>query len=278
MIALIDAIEVTATRPANPLRFSICTLVTSRAEYGEMLASFRAGGFAEPIAEYLFIDNSVSNRFSAYDGLNLMLEAARGEFVVLCHQDLRLIEDGAARLEAVLTELEARDPAWAVAGNAGGTGIGRLAMRISDPHGENRRIGSLPERAMSLDENFLVLKRSARIGFSRDLAGFHFYGADLCLAADIMGFSAYVIDFHLRHLSEGRISPVFYAARKAFRAKWSRALRPRWMQTTCGLVRLTGSRLGQLFAAGIQKHALKVALRLPTARGWPGASAKAGAP
>jgi hypothetical protein len=267
-----DAIEITATRPHNPLRFSVCTLVTSRAEYAQMLSSFRAGGFAEPAAEFLFIDNSSGNGFSAYGGLNRMLEAARGEFVVLCHQDLRLIADGAQKLEAVLAELERRDPTWAVAGNAGGTGIGRLAMRISDPHGESRRVGNLPDRAMSLDENFLVLKRSARIGFSRDLKGFHFYGADICLAADIMGFTAYVIDFHLRHLSEGRISPVFYQARKEFRAKWSRALRPRWMQTTCGLIRLSGNRLGQVFGAAIQKHALKVALRLPNARGWPDAA------
>jgi len=197
---------------------------------------------------------------------------------VLCHQDLRLIEDGADRLEAVLSELEARDAGWAVAGNAGGTGLGRLAMRISDPHGENRRIGSLPERAMSLDENFLVLKRSARIGLSRDLTGFHFYGADLCLAADIMGHSAYVIDFHLRHLSDGRISPAFYQARAAFRAKWSRALRPRWMQTTCGVMRLSGSRLGQAFGTAIQKHALKLALRLPKARGWPSPIIRNGTP
>jgi hypothetical protein len=274
----IEATEIGAKRPNNPVRFSICTLVTSRAEYAEMLTSFRAGGFAEPSSEFLFIDNSIRNAFTAYDGLNRLLEAARGEFIVLCHQDLRLIEDGAERLSSLLARLNARDPSWAVAGNAGGTGAGRLAMRISDPHGDDRRIGDLPERVMSLDENFLVLKRSARIGFSRDLSGFHFYGADICLAADILGYSAYVIDFHLRHLSDGRISPAFYAARAAFRAKWSRALRPRWMQTTCGLIRLSGNRLGQVFGTAVQHYALKLALRLPNARGWPGIPARTGTP
>ena len=272
------ATQITAARPDNPVRYSICTLMTSRAEYAAMLASFRAGGFEEPATEFLYIDNSAGNGFTAYDGLSRLIEAARGEFVLLCHQDLRLIEAGRAALDAQLTALEQRDPVWAVAGNAGGTGIGRLAMRISDPHGEDRRVGSLPERVMSLDENFIVLKRAARVGLSRDLAGFHFYGADLCLAADLMGYSAYVIDFHLRHLSDGRISPSFYAARTAFRAKWSRALRPRWMQTTCGLMRLSGSRVGQTFGTLIQKHALKLALRLPHARGWPDAPVKSGAP
>ena len=252
--------------------------MTSRAEYAQMLASFRAGGFDAPETEYLFIDNSQSNGFTAYDGLNRLLEVARGDFIVLCHQDLRLLDDGRAALDARLAELDARDQDWAVAGNAGGTGMGRLSMRISDPHGDDRKIGALPERVMSLDENFIVLKRSARLGFSRDLAGFHFYGADICLAADLMGYTAYVIDFHLRHLSDGRISPTFYAARQAFRAKWSRALRPRWMQTTCGLMRLSGSRFGQAFGTAIQKHALKLALRLPNARGWPGTPAKSGTP
>ena len=277
---LIDATEITPTRPHNPVRYSICSLITSRAEYAEMLASFRAHGFGQPDCEFLYIDNSQGNAFTAYDGLNRLMEAARGDVIVLCHQDVRLLTDDRDALDACLAALDARDPAWAVAGNAGGTGIGRLAMRISDPHGDDRRIGSLPERALSLDENFLVLKRSARIGLSRDLAGFHFYGADVCLAADVMGYTAYVIDFHLRHLSDGRISPAFYQARKAFRAKWSRALRPRWMQTTCGLMRLSGSRIGQAFGTAIQKHALKIALRLPAARGWPPATpnAKSSAP
>ncbi len=268
----IDAIEISATPVAGPVRYSICTLVTGRAEYAAMLSSFRAHGFSEPSCEFLFIDNTVANAATAYDGLNRMIDAARGRYVILCHQDVRLIADGRTDLDQRLAELEQRDPNWAVAGNAGGVGPGRLAMRISDPHGDNRKIGDLPARALSLDENFLVLKRAARIGLSHDLKGFHFYGADLCMAADVMGYSTYVIDFHLRHLSDGVVTPAFYAARREFRAKWSRALRSRWMQTTCGIMLLTGSPAGQAFGAAIQRHALRIARRLPFATSWPTAS------
>jgi hypothetical protein len=233
----IDATEISATPAPGPVRYSICTLMTGKAEYAAMLSSFRAHGFSEPSCEFLFIDNSVANAATAYDGLNRMIDTARGRYVILCHQDVRLIADGRADLDRRLAELETRDPDWAVAGNAGGVGPGRLAMRISDPHGDNRKIGDLPERALSLDENFLVLKRAARIGLSHDLKGFHFYGADLCLSADVMGYTSYVIDFHLRHLSDGVISPAFFQARQEFRTKWSRALRSRWMQTTCGFMR-----------------------------------------
>ena len=35
----------------------------------------------------------------------------------------------------------------------------------------------------------------------------------MCLVADILGYSAYVIDFHLRHLSSGTKSAEFYRCR-----------------------------------------------------------------
>jgi hypothetical protein len=221
-------------------RYSIGTLVTNLDQYAGMRASFAAHGFDVMNSEFLYLDNRGPDQTGAYRGLNALLNAARGQFAILCHQDVLLIGDGMEALERCLADLDRRDPDWALAGNAGATGPGALAMRISDPHGADRRMGDLPARVMSLDENFIVVKRSARVGCSADLDGFHFYGADLCLNADIAGHSAWVIDFHLKHLSGGRKSADFFAAEAAFHAKWSHALRPRWMQTTCALMRLSG--------------------------------------
>lgn len=222
---------------SEPPRYTIGTLVNDRAQYADMLASFHANGFTDADCEFL----PAFDPASAYSALNAILAAARGRFVILCHQDIRLLDDGRDALDQRLADLEASHPAWAVAGNAGGMAPGELAMRISDPHGENRSLGPLPARVMSLDENFLIVKAAARVGFSRDLAGFHLYGADICMAADTMGYEAHVIDFHLRHLSGGRKDASFQRAEAAFRAKWARALRPRWMQTTCTLLRLGAS-------------------------------------
>lgn len=229
-------------------RYTIATLVNDEVQYGAMLASFRAGGFVEPEVEFL----AARAAASAAQGLNALLAAARGSYVILCHQDVRLLEHGRAALDSRLAELTTRDPAWALAGNAGGVAPGRLSMSISDPHGRNRRIGPLPARVMSLDENFILLRADAGLRFSRDLDGFHLYGADICLIADVLGWSAWVVDFHLEHLSPGRKDHTFTEAERRFRAKWSRALRPRWMQTTCTLLRLSGSPLGH--AIGTIRH------------------------
>lgn len=233
-----------ACRPDCQPRYTVATLVNRPADYQAMRETFAAGGFTDSNSEFLYIDNCGPVQTGAYRGLNALIYAARGEYVILCHQDVRLL-DGIEVLDRCLAELQTKDPNWALAGNAGGTASGQLAMRISDPHGTDRDTGDMPQRVMSLDENFIVLRRSARIGCSVDLDGFHFYGPDLCLNADVAGYSCWVIGFHLRHLSGGTRDAGFHEARAAFRAKWGHALRPRWMQTTCALVRLSGHPLGQ---------------------------------
>lgn len=236
-------------RADTGLAYSIGTLVNDMHQYEAMRTSFAAHGFSGADCEFLLIDNSGPAQTSAYAGLNAVLTAARGRYVILCHQDVRLIGDGRAELDRRLAELTARDATWALAGNAGGVAPGDLALRISDPHGTDQRRGKLPARVAALDENFIVVRGGARVGFSRDLDSFHFYGADICLAAATLGYSAYVIDFHLQHLSGGKTGDAFRIARAEFCAKWSGAIRPRWLQTTCSLVRLSGGSIGRALGA-----------------------------
>jgi hypothetical protein len=238
-------------------RFSVCTLVTDWEQYRAMLATFQSQGFTTPDTEFLHLDNSVGNYSDGYSGLNLFLNTARGRHIIVCHQDVRLLENGRTVLEAKIAELEGLDPQWAVIGNAGGVKPGRLALRISDPHGENTRHGHFPVRVSALDENFIVVRRSANLALSRDLTGFHLYGTDLCLLADILGHRCYAIDFHLRHLSAGNADHRFHDARHALIAKYRRALRSRWavspstsiFTSACGfLSAIMNSGLGRQFA------------------------------
>lgn len=259
-----------ADAAAGGIAFSIATLVTDPSQYARMQETFRAAGFGAADCEYLFIDNTAPEQTDAFAGLNRALGAARGRYVILCHQDVRLIGGGDDRavLERRLAELDRRDSAWALAGNAGGAAPGRLALRISDPHGRDRTEGDLPERVMSLDENFIVVRRAANLGFSRDLSGFHLYGADICTVADLLGWSAYVIDFHLEHLSAGNAGAAFQAGKASFREKWARALRPRWIQTTCTLLFIDGHPLQRFIASFAETPIARLSRRWPGARGW----------
>ena len=230
--------------------FSICTLVTDHADYLAMQASFAAHGFGPEAAEFLHLDNSVGNRWDAFAGLAAMLAEARGRYVICCHQDVRLIGDGATALLARLAELDARDPAWAVAGNAGVTAAGALMLRITDPHGADQHRGPLPARVASLDENFLVIRGGLGVVPSGDLEGFHLYGTDLCLAARLAGRSAWVIDFHLHHLSPGRVDAGFLDQQERFERAWGARLgQGERIRTTCTTLTLRAGPLSGLLGA-----------------------------
>jgi hypothetical protein len=242
--------------PASGIRFSICTLVTNLEEYSEMIGTFRERGFGGADCEFLYLDNSRSNAFDAFAGYNLFLTRAAGDYLILCHQDILLLEQGRPALEEKLAELDSLDPAWALCGNAGWSADGIPAVRITDPYGANQTWGTFPAQVVSLDENFIVARRDANLALSHDLSGFHLYGADLCIVADMLGRSAYVIDFHLHHKSAGNTDSNFYAGRRAAIAKYRRAFRTRWIRTTCTnfwvsgtplLGRALSTRLGRLF-------------------------------
>ena len=246
------AVEIDALGAGARIRYTVCTLVTRQDEYQEMLASFQAAGFTPSNCEFIYVDNSHGNKCDGYTAVNRFLTAARGEYIVLCHQDVRLHDDKIAMLDLRIEELDRLDPHWAVFGNAGGVYPGRLAIRITDPSGENLRRGSLPARVASLDENFMVVRRRANLSVSSDLTGFHFYGTDLCIIAGILGHGCYVVDFHLWHIG-GESQPKkskdqafrsdYHPARKRFLEKYRRAFAPRWIQNTGTVLFVSGSRI-----------------------------------
>ncbi len=73
-----------------------------------MLASFDNKGFHDPDCEFIYVNNSEENNYDAYSGYNLFLNIASGEFVILCHQDILLIDDGREKLDKIIAELDSR--------------------------------------------------------------------------------------------------------------------------------------------------------------------------
>jgi hypothetical protein len=224
----------------SPIRYSICSLVNGKEEYAGMVNSFKQAGFTEPLCEYLYVDNSERNKFDAYEGLNQLITASQGEYIILCHQDIELRFDNLEVLEKRIAELNQLDKNWAILSNAGGYNLKKVFKRITHP-GDQFNAGPFPHQVTSVDENFIVIKKSANLSLSRDLSGFHLYGTDLCIIANILGYTAWAIDFHLYHKSTGNMNQSFYDTRKLLTKKYSNAFRSRYIKTTCTNLFISGN-------------------------------------
>jgi hypothetical protein len=227
--------------------YSICTLVSNKTEYSEMLDSFAKAGFDTKSCEYIYIDNTTNNKYDAYQGLNKFINKAKGKYIILCHQDILLNFDNREVLEKRIQEISNLDKNWAVIGNAGAVGIKHVVFRITEPEAGLQKAGNPPKKVISIDENFMLLKNEANLGLSSDLYGFHFYGTDLCIQADSKGYSSYVVNFNLLHKSKGNADFRFFKLKDEFINKYLKAWRGRYMQTTITKFYLSGSRLENWF-------------------------------
>jgi hypothetical protein len=96
---------------------------------------------------------------------------------------------------------------------------GRLVRRVIDVHGGCTR-ERLPLPVVTIDEAFLVLNPRNAPSCSPGAAGFHLYGADVCLRVLAAGASAYVIDFPLSQVAPGPRSRAYGDAYQRARASF----------------------------------------------------------
>lgn len=251
----IDSIDVDSLEVDVHPKYSICTLLTDVEQYRGALTSFRAAGFVEPDCEFLYIDNTVANKYDGYSGVNKFFQVARGDYIILCHQDLILHKDTRSKLDEIIDEMNDAYPDWALLGNAGGSVPGQQTYHLTEYTGKDEhhmKRGSFPTEVRSLDENFIVVNGSTNLSASNDLNGFHMYGTDLCMIARVLGYSAYVVDFHLWHLGGASIkTPVTDGAhvissldvnKASLISKYQRVFSGRYIQTTCTTFYVSGSK------------------------------------
>jgi hypothetical protein len=82
----------------------------------------------------------------------------------------------------------------------------------------------LPAAVDTLDELLVAVPRGTALRFDGRL-GFHFYGADLCLAARERGLAAVAVDALCFHNSPHvGLPPAFEASGRVFAAKWAHRL------------------------------------------------------
>ncbi|MDB5121464.1 MAG: hypothetical protein JWN56_2682 [Sphingobacteriales bacterium] len=235
-----------------PFRYSICTLVSKPQEYQEMINSFIQAGFSTDLCEYLCIDNSKTNTYDAFGGLNRFLREAKGEYIILCHQDILLHDHNINDLDKRIEEMDFIDANWGILSNAGGINLKYVAMHVTQNSGNRLIEHLLPLKTKTVDENFILVKSTSNLALSHNLKGFHMYGTDICLICETLGLTSYIIDFNLTHKSNGNADASFYKIRKELMRKYRLAWRGRFISTTITRFYISGNNLAfKLFNTGI---------------------------
>lgn len=234
------------------MRFSIISLVNNPRQYAELTADLAAQQFAKPV-ERIEIPNVEQQHTCLATPVNQALGTARGEFAIVCHQDLRVPANWLARIDRFLEQLEGQDEKVGIVGMAG---AGKTRSRSWGAVYLFNMYDGTPDASLSeadyyraqhgdycevqcLDELCLIFRPARGFRFDdRTCDHFHWYGADLCLEAISRGFRNYAIDAPCLHISDGISNLIPPAAAAQFRAgslklfkKWSRTF-PYWRTTT----------------------------------------------
>lgn len=143
------------------------------------------------------------NPYSASQALNIGIDRARSDIVVLCHQDVLFYEDWVDMLFERISEVEKRTKKWGVLGTAG---ISKRDDTVGVVHNMK---GSLQWQAskratyypvQTVDEHCMIIRKSSGLRFDEKiLDGWHFYGPDVCLDALSKGFMNFGILCPLVH-------------------------------------------------------------------------------
>jgi hypothetical protein len=159
---------------------------------------------------------------------NAALKEATTDLLVFVHQDVYLPEGWLMAAQRAVDIVSKTDPDWGVLGCWGIRASGEGAGFVYDGAWRNV-LGKHFEGGLeveTLDEVVLILRKSGGLRFDTQLAGFHMYGADICLEARRQGRKCYAIAaFCVHNTSQYRMLPLqFWRAYLAMRRKWKAQL------------------------------------------------------
>lgn len=174
---------------------------------------------------------------SASKAYNSGIEEAENDLIVFAHQDVFFPAGWLQDLVLTLEKIEKLDQDWGVLGSFGVTGDREFRGHVYSA-GLRRILGEhfdAPVEVQTLDELVLIVRKSSGLRFDESLPYFHFYGADICMAAHASGRRSYAIPAFCIHNSNQVVffPPEFYACWSHFRKRWAGMLP---VQTTCATV------------------------------------------
>ncbi len=165
---------------------------------------------------------------SAAQAYNAAIDKATSDILVFAHQDVFLPPGWLSQFKVSLTWLAQHDPNWAVAGAWGVKSDGSRAGNVycTGLGSVLGRSGEAPVPVRTLDELLLVVRKSSGVRFDDQLPGFHFYGTDICLAAERKGLKCYALSILCVHNTNGygMLPWQFWKIYWRMRRKWRTAL------------------------------------------------------
>lgn len=167
--------------------FSVVTCVNDIQEYTDHVIGSLLRNNTKKNYELIPIINK-GNPYSAAEALNIGIEQARGEIIMMPHQDIIMYKNFINQFYECIHKIEKEDKNWGVVGTAGLTEFG-LVTGIVHEGWENRNfwMGTVMKMVypvQTVDEHFLAIRKASGLKFdSRTADGFHIYGPDICLNA-----------------------------------------------------------------------------------------------
>jgi hypothetical protein len=165
---------------------------------------------------------------SAAAAYNAAIDKAESDLLVFVHQDVYLPEGWLTMVQNAVDVVSKTDPDWGVLGCWGIRPSGESAGFVYDGAWRNvlgqRFDGGL--EVETLDEVVLIFRKSSGLRFDPQLAGFHMYGADICLEARHRGTKCYAIAAFCVHNTNqyGMLPWQFWKGYLQLRRKWKAQL------------------------------------------------------
>jgi len=191
--------------------------------------------FGENHPYQIIVQEGFSSAAKAY---NDAIQRSTNDLIVFAHQDMVFPENWVEDLGRAIEILDQSDPRWGVLGCYGETLDDRGRGHVFSSGLMLGASFDRPAAVQTLDEIVLIIRKSTQLKFDERLPHFHFYGAEICMAATKAGRTNYAIPAFCVHNSQMNLvlPKEFYESYRVFKKIW-KAYLP--IQTTC--IRVTDS-------------------------------------
>jgi GT2 family glycosyltransferase len=218
---------------------SIVTLVNNKEQYINFLEDLKKQTFSKKF-EIIALPNFNNEYKSAAEALNVGKDLAEGDYVVYCHQDLRVPSNWLQKITKHINKLPMED-----VGFLGMAGVlytedttpkkQDAAIYLSNTNSKMEKFADTYRSLLGdtfevqcLDELCIIGKRLDHYRFDEiNFDHYHWYGADICLQAILNGKKNYAIDAECIHISDG-INNFFKDTHKEKYLEGSKKLFTKW--------------------------------------------------